>query len=204
MDMVDAFKNLSTPCVSDTQQTSGAMDAGIRPLDRRMGVAGPAFTCRCVPGDNLALHKAIALAQPGAVLVVSCGGNMDCSVFGQMLALSCRSRGVAGVVVDGCVRDSLELVEMGFPTYCRGTHPRGPTRGSTDGVGEPVLCGGVTVHTGDIIVADGDGVVVVKPEQAQEVLSKATAKAAREEQLQSMLTEGNTTWNLLGLSEKYS
>lgn len=199
MELVNAFKNIPTAVISDSQAVSGAMDAGIRPLGRSMTLAGTALTCACAPGDNLTLHKAITRAQPGDVLVVS--ATMDCSMLGELMALCCQKRGIAGLVIDGCVRDSLELTEMGFPVFCRGVHPKGPRRQIPGTVGCPVLCGGVTVHSGDLIFADADGVVAVAPRQGEEVLAKAKAKLAREEELRSGIEAGHTTWELFGLTE---
>lgn len=202
MELLISFRGIPTEILADSQTLGGVMDGGIRPLERNMVLLGRALTCGCVTGDNLSLHKAITLAQPGDVLVVSCGGSMDCSFLGEMMAICCQVKGVAGVVIDGCVRDGLKLAEMEFPTFVRGVHPKGPRREKMGTVGERILCGGVSVETGDIIAADACGVVVIKPREAQAVLKKAKAKLAREEEMLQLLKVGHTTWELFGLKEE--
>ena len=201
MEVLHSFQGIPTAVLADSQTMGGVMDCGIRPLSQDMVLLGRALTCQCVPGDNLALHKAITQAQPGDVLVVSCGGRMDCSVLGEMMAICCQGNDVAGVVIDGCVRDSLALVKMNFPTFCRGIHPKGPKREAMGTIGGAVVCGGVTVETGDIIAADADGVVVIKPQEAAAVLEKANAKLQKEAELLPLLRSGHTTWELFGLKD---
>lgn len=202
MELLNSFRGIPTEVLADSLMLGGVMDAGIRPLERNMVLLGQALTCGCVPGDNLSLHKAITLAQPGDVLVVSCGGCMDHSVLGEMMAICCQAKGVAGVIIDGCVRDSLKLVDMGFPTFVRGIHPKGPRREDMGTVGASVVCGGVPVDTGDIVVADAGGVVVIKPQEAETVLEKAKAKLVRETEMLPLLKAGHTTWELFGLKEE--
>lgn len=198
---VKTFAGIPTAVLADSQVLGGVMDAGIRPLKENMALLGRALTCRCVPGDNLTLHKAITLAQPGDVLLVDCGGCMDCSVLGEMMAICCQVKGVAGVVIDGCVRDSIALAEMEFPVFIRGIHPKGPTRNLMGTIGEAVECGGVVVEAGDVVAADADGVVVIKSQEAETVLKKAKAKLDREAELLPLLRAGHTTWELFELQE---
>ncbi len=203
MDIIWGLRDIPTGNIADSQDFSGVMDAGIQPLDRNMRIAGPALTCACAAGDNLTIHKAVTLAKPGDVLVINCGGWMNSGVFGEMLAICCQTKGIAGVVIDGSCRDSLELIKMGFPTYSRGVNPNGTIKASCGQVNGSILCGGIWVEAGDYIVADADGVVVVKPQEAEQVLKKASAKKAREEQLRQLLRDGKTTAELLGLTEKF-
>ncbi|MBE6961357.1 MAG: RraA family protein [Ruminococcaceae bacterium] len=178
------------------------MDAGIHPLDRHMQLAGRALTVACAAGDNLTIHKAVMLAQPGDVLVINCGGYLNAGVFGEMLALSCMAKGIAGVVIDGSCRDVNDLVELGFPTFVRGVNPRGTIKDTCGAVGGEVLCGGVTVRAGDIVVGDCDGVVVIPREEADVILDKALAKKQREDEMRPLLRAGGTTAELLGLMDK--
>ena len=202
MDIYKDFQGIPTGNIADSQDFRGVMDAGIQPLDRKMQVVGRALTVACAAGDNLTIHKAVLMAQPGDVLVVSCGGYVNCGVFGEMLAISCQAKGIAGIIIDGSCRDSLELIEMNFPTYVRGVNPNGTIKETCGAVNGKILCGGVWVEGGDVIVADADGVVVVKPEEAPQVLKKAAAKKEREAQLRPLLAAGITTAELLGLMDK--
>lgn len=202
MNLIEAFQGIPTGNIADNQGFRGVMDAGIQPLDRHMTVVGRALTCACAAGDNLTIHKAVLLAKPGDVLVVSCGGYLNAGVFGEMLAVSCRAKGIAGIIIDGSCRDSLELIEMNFPTYVRGVNPNGTIKETCGAVGGKVLCGGVWVEDGDIIVGDADGVVVVKAAEAEEVQKKASAKKAKEDILRPQFAAGKTTAELLGLMDK--
>ncbi len=202
MDIVKAFQGIPTGNIADSQGFCGVMDAGIQPLDRHMQLVGRALTCACAAGDNLTIHKAVLLAKPGDVLVISCGGYLNAGVFGEMLALCCQAKGIAGVVIDGSCRDSLELIEMRFPTYTRGVNPSGTIKETCGEVNGKILCGGVWVEAGDIIVGDADGVIVVKANEAEKVLELASTKKAREDVLRPQFASGKTTAELLGLMDK--
>lgn len=203
MDIYQEFRGIPTGNIADSQDFRGVMDAGIQPLDRKMQVVGRALTVACAAGDNLTIHKAVLMAQPGDVLVVSCGGYLNCGVFGEMLAISCRAKQIAGIIIDGSCRDSLELIEMNFPTYVRGVNPNGTIKETCGAVNGKILCGGVWVEGGDVIAADADGVVVIKPAEAEAVLKKAAAKKVRESELRPLLAAGHTTAELLGLMDKF-
>ncbi len=196
------FLEAPTGNICDANGGRGVMDAGIHPLDRHMQLAGRALTVACAAGDNLTIHKAVVLAQPGDVLVINCGGYLNAGVFGEMLALSCMAKGIAGVVIDGSCRDVNDLIELGFPTFVRGVNPRGTIKDTCGAVGGEVLCGGVTVRAGDIVVGDCDGVVVIPQEEADQILDKALAKKQREDEMRPLLRAGGTTAELLGLMDK--
>lgn len=200
--MVDLkdFEEIPVAVLADSQTLGGVIDCGIRPVAPGMTLLGRALTCECAPGDNLTLHKVITMAGPGDVIVVS-GSGMDCSVLGEMMAVCCQVKGVAGAVIDGCVRDSAALAEMAFPVFARGRHPKGPSRSTMGTIGQAVECGGVVVETGDIIAADADGVVVIKPQEAEAVLAKAKDKLAKEAEWMKLLRAGHSTWELLNLQD---
>lgn len=196
------FLEAPTGNICDANGGRGVMDAGIHPLDRHMQLAGRALTVACAAGDNLTIHKAVVLAQPGDVLVINCGGYLNAGVFGEMLALSCMAKGIAGVVIDGSCRDVNDLIDLNFPTFVRGVNPRGTIKDTCGAVGGEVLCGGVTVRTGDVVVGDCDGVVVIPEGDAEEILEKALAKKHREDEMRPLLRAGGTTAELLGLMDK--
>lgn len=196
------FLEAPTGNICDANGGRSVMDAGIHPLDRHMQLAGRALTVACAAGDNLTIHKAVVLAQPGDVLVINCGGYLNAGVFGEMLALSCMAKGIAGVVIDGSCRDVNDLIELGFPTFVRGVNPRGTIKDTCGAVGGEVLCGGITVRAGDIVVGDCDGVVVIPQEEADQILDKALAKKQREDEMRPLLRAGGTTAELLGLMDK--
>ena len=196
------FLGIPTGNICDCNGLKGSMDAAIMPLSYTSAMAGRAMTVTCAPGDNLTIHKAIALAEPGTVLVVDCSGYTGAGVFGELFATSCRARGIVGVVIDGACRDRAELIEMGFPVFSRGVDPNGTRKEVLGSIDRPIQCGGVLVHPGDVVVGDGDGVVVIPAEEAADVLERAKAKKHREDELKPLLAAGKTTVELLGLAEK--
>jgi regulator of RNase E activity RraA len=155
------------------------MDTGIRPLWNSPRVAGPAYTVRCVPGDNLMLHAAIYRAEPGSVIVVE-SGDVDYALAGGNVCAVAQRRGVAAFVVDGVIRDLGEVREAGFPVFSRGVIPIPGTKEKAGALGEPARVGGVLVHPGDIVVADEEGIVVTPAARREEILAAARAKLAKE------------------------
>lgn len=172
-----------------------------RPLAPGMALAGPALTVRCRPGDNLALHRAIAVARQGDVLVVDYGGSRDSGPFGEIMALACRMRGIAGLVIDGTVRDSAAIGAMGFPVLARGVNIRGTVKTDPGEIAVPVMVGGVTIAPGDIVVADADAVVTIDPGDLEAALAAGQERAAREAVMMERLRQGETTLSILGLDK---
>ncbi|GAA4587367.1 regulator of RNase E activity RraA [Actinoplanes octamycinicus] len=174
------FSQIPPTTLADVLGRDRVMDIGIRPLWMPVPrVAGPAFTVRCVPGDNLMLHAAIYRAQPGSVIVVE-SGDLDYALAGGNVCAVAHRRGVAAFVLDGLIRDLGEVREDGFPVFARGVIPIPGTKAKLGSIGEPVTCGGVTVRPGDIVVADEEGVVVVPGDRQESVLAAAQAKLAKE------------------------
>lgn len=172
------------PCalISDAMGKLNTMDFGIKPIYAGMGrVAGPALTVLARPGDNLMATKAIGLAEPGDVVVVSTSDHTTHSVWGGVMSAMAVARRVAGLVTDGVVRDVAQTKDSGFRIWARGVTPLAPARGIPPGqINTPIVCGGVCVSPGDIIVADEDGVVVVPRDEAEAVLEACSARAAKE------------------------
>jgi 4-hydroxy-4-methyl-2-oxoglutarate aldolase len=187
------FKKLPLGNICDANGRTGNMDSGIRPVDPKFWVAGPAYTVRCHPRDNLTIHKAIYEAPAGSVLVVDTQGYWNCGYFGDVMALACQMRGIAGLVIDGGTRDSEDISEMGFPIFCRAVNPGGTVKETVGPTGKQEVCGGVAVRTGDWIVADRDGVVVIRQEELENVLERAEAIAAKEVGIRRRLQAGESS-----------
>jgi len=170
-----------------------AIALGLEPAYAGAHVLGPAFTVQGAPGDNLALHHAIAAASAGDVIVVAVGGERETAHAGGIVASAARKRGVAGIVVDGAVRDRPELAEIGLPIFHLGTSPRGPAKNGPGALGVPVELAGVAVAPGDLVCADADGVAVVPAADAETVLEAARALEARELGILAALERGETT-----------
>lgn len=174
------FQQLSPTTLADVLTREQVMDMAIRPLWPGMPrVAGPAYTVRCAPGDNLMLHAAIYRAAPGSIIVVE-AGDVDYAVAGGNVCAVAQKRGIAAFMVDGVIRDVAEVRENGFPVFARGVSPIPGGKDVIDLLNEPVRCGGVLVSPGDIVVADEEGIVVVPSAQRDEVLQKAQARAAKD------------------------
>jgi RraA family protein len=144
-------------------------------------LAGPAFTVKVAPGDNLLVHKAIDLAAPGDVIVVDAGGHLEQAIIGEIMSSWAAKRGVAGFVIDGAVRDAAALAEGSFPVYARGASHRGPYKDGPGEINVPVSIAGMVVHPGDIIIGDADGLVAIPQADAEAVLAGARAQKQKEE-----------------------
>lgn len=180
-----AFRNFSPTLLADVLGGGHVMDSGIRPLgssQQMERVVGPAFTVRCLPGDNLMLHAAIYRAEPGAVIVVESGERQLALAGGNVCAIAER-RGIAAFVLDGMIRDLAEVRALGFPVFARGVIPCAAAKEAVAPLNEAVQCGGVTVHPGDIIVADEEGLVVVPHEDQDAVRRAAQDKMVEEADL---------------------
>lgn len=168
--------------ISDASETSNVMDVGIKPMHKSFRLLGTALTVKMGHNSNLLLHKALSLSKPGDVLVVDKGGDCSAAVFGELMSTVAVCKNVAGIVVDGLVRDSDKLGEIGFPIFARGALPRvvghGPSAGS---INLPVSCGTVMVEPGDIIAGDEDGVIVLKPADLPEITERAHLKLSGEQ-----------------------
>jgi len=174
-ELVDQFRGIGTATVHEASGRKGAVDSAIKPISRGVRLCGPAFTVQCHPGDNLMLHKAIERAQPGDILVASVQGYYEAGYWGGLMATSAVARKIGGLAIDGSIRDSAEIIQMGFPIFCRGFCIRGTTKTVLGLINHPILFGGVLVHPGDLILGDDDGMVVVGRMECEEVL-KASIK----------------------------
>jgi 4-hydroxy-4-methyl-2-oxoglutarate aldolase len=177
---VTGFKEIPPTTLADVLGRAQVMDIGVRPLWGPMPrLAGPAFTVRCPPGDNLMLHAAIHRAEPGSVIVVE-SGDVDFALAGGNVCAVAQRRGIAGFVLDGVIRDLAEVREMGFPVFARGVIPIPGSKAGAHPLNVPVRCGGVRVSPGDVVVADEEGIVVTPGPRLAEVLREARAKLAKE------------------------
>lgn len=201
--LVDSFATIAPATAHEVMGRTGAMDFQIKPIYSGMRVCGPAVTVQCHPGDNSMLHVALALAQPGDVLVATMG-RVDTGAWGEVLSTSALARGVGGLVIDGMVRDGLGIKGIGFPVFARGLCMKGTVKESIGLVNHPICCGSVTVSPGDIVLGDDDGVVVVpKAEATEALILRCEARETQERDIMDRLRGSDlTTLEVLGLEDK--
>ena len=173
----------------------GVMPSAIKPVAPAFRICGPAVTVHSPGGDNLWLHRAIYVAQPGDVLVVHVSGAYDFGYWGEIMSAAAKARQLGGLVIDGCVRDGGILADFGFPVFARGLCIRGTGKdfGARGWINHPVLFDDLTVHAGDLIVGDTDGVVAVPRGRAAEVVALATAREAKEAAIIGRIEGGERT-----------
>ncbi|CAM3625970.1 methyltransferase [Bordetella sputigena] len=196
--VVEQAARFQPAILADVAGRRGAMHGRIRPLHSSMKLAGPAFTVEVRPGDNLMIHAAISLARPGDVLVIDGKGDLSSALMGTIMMTACKQLGLAGVVMDGAARDSLEIIEMDYPVFAAGTNPNGPTKNIGGRIGHPVTVGGITVHPGDFVIGDNDGVVVVERDKIEGLLLAADKKVKDEAARIAAIKAGDTAAKWLG------
>lgn len=190
--IIDAYRQISTGTIGHFLD-QGFLDWRIQCLFRPVKMVGRALTVSTPPTDNAVLAEAAKAARPGDVLVIDRQGDERHAPWGGIWSLAAQEAGLAGVIVDGAATDWREITELRFPVFCRHLSALTTRRLGTGGaVGEPVVCGGVTVHTGDLVLGDDDGVVIVPPDDAVRVLEWAVAKEAQEERMRAALRSGKT------------
>jgi len=194
-----AFRLVSAPNVADAQHREGAM-VGIRPVRPGLKFAGPAFTVKTIDGDWAKPVEAIEKAHPGDVIVIDAGGGHT-AIWGELATWSARMKGIAGVVVDGAVRDVDDISAMGFPIFTRNISPHAGEPKGYGEIGVEVVCGGVKVRPGDWVVGDDSGVVVVPKERAEEIANRAMDVRERENRYREEIKRGRTLSEVLELEE---
>ena len=178
--VVEQAARFPSSILADVAGRRGALHGRIAPLAPSMRFAGPALTVEVRPGDNLMIHAALAIAKPGDVIVVDGKGDLSSALMGEIMSQQAAALGVAAVVIDGAVRDSEAIRELGLPMFAAGRNPNGPTKSVAGRLNHPISIGGVTVEPGDLVVGDADGVTVVERAKAAAMLPLAEQKVAAE------------------------
>lgn len=192
----------STSTLCEAMGKSGNMAHEIKPICPGVTVVGSAVTVSCYVGDNLTLHKAIEVAKRGDVLVVDAKGYKEAGgMWGEIMTLSAKTKGIAGLVIDGAVRDVAAIRKLGFPVFARAISPGGTVKESFGTINKPIICGGVLVNPGDVIVGDDDGVVVVPKSSVEDVLKRAEERKKIEDQIKELILQGKTTMEIYGFDK---
>jgi 4-hydroxy-4-methyl-2-oxoglutarate aldolase len=186
-----ALGTIPTGYAVDAMEGRGALEHRIKPLEpMTKPMIGVAVTCHCGPADNLALFAALAAAKPGDILVAATDAFTATAIVGDLFMGMARNRGIAGLVTDGLVRDLVGILGVGVPVYCAGLTPNSPVRNGPGTVGLPVVVGGVNIDSGDVLVGDDDGVVVIPRLQLDQVIAKLADVRAAEAALEAKVKAG--------------
>ncbi|WP_378955788.1 RraA family protein [Pelosinus sp. sgz500959] len=190
--LIDGFKGIPVANIADNMNRMSCMNSKIRPVNDTP-LLGPAFTVKSRPGDNLLLSKALDLAEPGDIIVVDVQGDLTNAVMGELMTLWAKQRGIGGFIIDGAIRDLGALKKMDIPIYAVGVTPMGPYKDGPGEINVPISCGGIVVHPGDILVGDEDGIVVIKAQDAEELLEKSKATSRKEDKIKEAIA--NKAWD---------
>lgn len=196
--LVEKLSRHGAATVHEAMGRVGAMERSIKPLARGMKICGPAFTVRAQAGDNVMILKAMREARPGDVIVVDCGRCPESGPFGELAAAECQTKGLGGFVTTGSVRDTAEIIAMGFPVFSSGVSIVGTVKESLGLINHPISAGGVIVHPGDIILGDDDGIVVIPREDAADALEKSDARVAKENKTLEKIRAGESIFDIYG------
>jgi 4-hydroxy-4-methyl-2-oxoglutarate aldolase len=200
-DLIERAAGHAATTVYEAAGRVGAMGHEIRPVAPGMRLCGSALTVRCQAADNLTLHAAIALAQPGDVIVADVGACLEAGHWGEITTVAAQARGVAGLVINGGVRDVEAISRRRFPVFAPSVSVKATVKQTPGTINHPVVCGGVLVSPGDLVLADDDGVVVVARVQVEAALAAAAAREAREAEVMRRLGAGELTLDVLGFRE---
>ncbi|CAM4140475.1 RraA family protein [Bordetella tumulicola] len=195
-EMVEKFRKLPVANISDCMSRMTAGGARLRPMHDGTLLAGPALTVSTRPGDNLMVHKALNLAQPGDVIVVDAGGDLTNAIIGEIMTSYAESRGIAGIIINGAIRDSGTIRRSAFPVYAAGVTHRGPYKDGPGVINGTIALDGMTIEPGDLILGDEDGLLCIPFDQAEAIYEQASAKHAAEEVTLANIAAGklDTSW----------
>jgi regulator of RNase E activity RraA len=195
------LKAIPTTILSDAMNRMNCMEAGIKPIQNKVNMVGTAFTVKSMAGGNWGTHKALTMIGANEVLVVDARGHINTSVWGYLQTVAALKRNVAGIIIDGAIRDSAEIKESSLPVFCRGVTPAGPHKGWKDDINTQIQCGGVVVNPGDFIKGDDDGIVVISKNLIKEVITLANKTLEKEKTWFRKLEEGLNTFDIIGLTD---
>ncbi len=201
--LIESFRDIPVANIADNMNRLYCMDTAIKPMNG-LALLGCAFTVKTVPGDNLMIHKAMHMASPGDILVVDGGGYMQRALIGEIMVNQSIALGLGGWILDGVIRDGEDISQLQIPVYARGLNPAGPYKNGPGEINVPVCIGGQVVCPGDIIAGDADGLVVIRPSDAQELATLAKAQHEREEKTINDIRNGiiDTAWIEKSTSQK--
>lgn len=200
-ELVERYRGLSSATVHEAAGGRGALSSWIKPVFPAMKVCGPAVTVKVRPGDNLILHKAIYVAQAGDVIVADAEGFREAGPWGEIMTVAALARGIAGLIINGSVRDAEAIDALGFPVFSCGLCIKGTEKTSLGLINHPLAMDNVIIHPGDLVIGDCDGIVAVPGEEAEDVLRNALAREEKEKTIKERLRQGESTLDIYGFGE---
>jgi 4-hydroxy-4-methyl-2-oxoglutarate aldolase len=203
MDFIKELSQFGTATLHEALGQIGNLPFEIKPLSKNMKVCGQAYTVKAKAFMNINLHRAYAYAKQGDVIVADCSGGYEAGYWGDLLTLGAMKQGVSGLVIDACVRDADEIEALGFPVFARGLCIKGTGKDPEGSLNEPITIGEVTIHPGDYIVGDRDGVVVIPQNRVAEAIEKTKAREEKEERTRAELNKGLTSLQIYGWDKKF-
>lgn len=203
MDVIKQLSQFSAATIHEALGKYGNLPSAIKPISSTMKICGPAYTVKTMPRDNILLHRAYAYAKPGDVIIANCSGFYEAGYWGDLMSLGAKTKGINGLVIDGCVRDADDIEAMGFPVFSRGLCILGTSNHGDGFLNEPIVIGDVLINPGDIIIGDRDGVVVVPQNRIAEAIEKSAAREAKEENVRKQLREGKTSLQIYGWDKQF-
>lgn len=200
---IENFSKLAVATVYEASGRQGQVNSRIKPVRRGVKICGPAFTVQCHPKDNLMLHKALQKASPGDIIVATTAGYYEAGYWGDLMTTSAIARKLGGLAIDGCIRDSEEIAETGFPVFCRGFAITGTVKNTLGLINHPTIFGGTMVNPGDIILGDDDGMVIVDRSRCEEIYASSVKRVEKEIEKAKLLQTGKTSVELNKLDAKF-
>ncbi|HEX4785867.1 MAG TPA: RraA family protein [Candidatus Sulfotelmatobacter sp.] len=198
-DAIAELRQFTVCQLSDALGPSCFIETSIPPIDPQFRICGPALTAECAPGDNLTVHHALHLARAGEVLIVGGSPNCDAALWGELMSISAQSKGVAGTIVDGPVRDSLEIRRLGYPVFCRHFKPSRATKEAYGRINVPVRIGALSISPKDFVLADANGIASVPHARVREAIDLASEVVRNENKVRDEIFAGRTIFDIFKL-----
>lgn len=187
--------------LADALGPSYSVETSILPIASHFRICGPALTVECASGDNLTVHHALHLAQPGDVLLVGGSPDSDGALWGELMSISAQAKGLAGTIVDGPVRDPVEIRELGYPVFCRHFNPRRAAKETYGNINIPIQVGTLLIRPGDLVLADANGIASIPSDRAQEAVALASEIVRKENQVKDEIRLGRTIFDIFNLGQ---